>query len=431
MPPKNSAPRYEQEVYMNGLAWHKPPFTFQSDQWEEEARKVLSANSFGYVRGNAGTSETYNKNLAAFQRWSILPSRLVPSFRDDEGRELMADTTTKVLGHELPFPMAAAPVGVQKIFHAEGEIASARATGGVGIPYVMSTASSTSIEDVAAAHDQGAKKNNKAPVRWFQLYWPSREHDDITISMLRRAKDAGFTALFVTLDTYTQGWRPADQDNGYNPFIHPDRVGVQIGLTDPVFKEHFQKKYGKPISEEIGDEYGITQAGGIGDAAREWTYTIVPGHSKSWEDLEFLKKHWDGPIVLKGIQTVADARKAVEAGMAGIVVSNHGGRQHNGGVSSLGVLPRIVDAVGDKLDVLFDSGIRSGVDIIKAIALGAKCVLVGRPYIYGLAIGGEDGVKHILRSLWGDALLNLHLGGQRDLSEVNRDMLIKEDDLFR
>ncbi|KAG9694133.1 FMN-dependent alpha-hydroxy acid dehydrogenase, partial [Aureobasidium melanogenum] len=395
MPPKSSAPRYEQEVYMNGLAWHKPPFTFQSDQWEEEARKVLSANSFGYVRGNAGTSETYNKNLAAFQRWSILPSRLVPSFRDDEGRELMADTTTKLLGQELPFPMAAAPVGVQKIFHAEGEIASARATGGVGIPYVMSTASSTSIEDVAAAHDQGAKRNDKIPVRWFQLYWPSREHDDITISMLNRAKKAGFTALFVTLDTYTQGWRPADQDNGYNPFIHPDG------------------------------------AGGIGDAAREWTYTIVPGHSKSWEDLEFLKKHWDGPIVLKGIQTVADARKAVEAGMAGIVVSNHGGRQHNGGVSSLGVLPRIVDAVGDKLDVLFDSGIRSGVDIIKAIALGAKCVLVGRPYIYGLAIGGEDGVKHILRSLWGDALLNLHLGGQRDLSEVNRDMLIKEDDLFR
>ncbi|KAG9676913.1 FMN-dependent alpha-hydroxy acid dehydrogenase, partial [Aureobasidium melanogenum] len=431
MPADNAAVRYELEVYKNGLTWQRPPFTFQSGQWEEEARKVLSANSFGYVRGNAGTSETYNKNLAAFQRWSILPSRLVPSHRDDEGHELFSNTTTKVLGHELPFPMAAAPVGVQKIFHAEGELASARATASVGIPYVMSSASSTSIEDVAAAHTESAKKNNMAPVRWFQLYWPTREHDDITISMLSRAKESGFTALFVTLDTYAQGWRPADMDNGYNPFIHPDRVGVQIGLTDPVFKKYFQKKYGKPIGEQIGDEYGLTQGGSIGDAAREWTLILASGHSKSWEDLEFLKKHWDGPIVLKGIQTVADARKAVEVGMAGIVVSNHGGRQHDGGVSSLGVLPRIVDAVGDKLDVLFDSGIRSGADIIKAIALGAKCVLVGRPYVYGLAIGGEDGVKHVLRSLWGDALLNMHLGGQRDLSEVNRDMLIKEDDLFR
>lgn len=429
----NSTPgvvQYEQEVYKNGLASHQPPFTFQSAEWENRAKSVLSSNSWGYIHGNAGTGGTYAKNLKAFERWSLYPSRLVPSRKDADGNELFPDTSVEVLGQKLPFPMAIAPIGVQKIFHPEGETAASRAAASVGIPYILSTASSTSIEDVASAHDSGATKESPEPRRWYQLYWPSREHDDITISLLQRAKKAGYKALFVTLDTYILGWRPSDMDHGYNPFIHPDRIGVEIGLTDPVFQKHFQEKHGKPISKEVGDEHGITRGGSLGDAAGEWASIVFPGHSKSWEDLEFLKKHWDGPIVLKGIQTVADARKAVDYGMAGIVVSNHGGRQQDGGVSSLGVLPRIVDAVGDKLDIIFDSGIRSGADIIKAIGLGAKCVLVGRPYAYGLAIGGEDGVRHVLRSLWGDALMNMHLGGLRDLKEVNRDILVKEDDLF-
>jgi lactate 2-monooxygenase len=431
MPETPSAVQYEQQVYQNGLASHKPPFTFQSARWEESAHEILSSNSWGYIHGNAGTGSTYKKNLAAFERWSIYPSRLVPSRKDSTGNELFPDTGVEVLGHKLPFPMAIAPIGVQKIFHPEGERAAARAAANVGIPYILSTASSTSIEDVASAHDSGASSDGPAPTRWFQLYWPSREHDDITISMLERAKKAGYTALFVTLDTYILGWRPSDMDHGYNPFLHPDRIGVEIGLTDPCFRKHFEEKHGKPISSEAGDEHGVTRGGSLGNAAQEWASIVFPGHSKSWEDLEFLKKHWDGPIVLKGIQTVADARKAAEAGMSGIVVSNHGGRQQDGGISSLGALPRIVDAVGDKLDILFDSGIRSGADVIKAIGLGAKCVLVGRPYAYGLAIGGEDGVKHVLRSLMGDALMNMHLSGLRDLSEVNRDILIQEEHLFR
>jgi lactate 2-monooxygenase len=156
---------------------------------------------------------------------------------------------------------------------------------------------------------------------------------------------------------------------------------------------------------------------------------VFPGHSHTWEDVEFLQKHWDGPIVLKGIQTVADARKAAELGLAGIVVSNHGGRQQDGAIASLTMLPRIVDAVGEKLDIFFDSGIRCGADIIKALALGAKCVLVGRPYAYGLAIGGQDGVKHVLNSLMGDTIMNMHLGGLRGLSELNRDILIKDNEV--
>ncbi|KAI5211057.1 hypothetical protein AUEXF2481DRAFT_46726 [Aureobasidium subglaciale EXF-2481] len=425
--------RYEQEVYKNGLFFHKPAFTFQNDRWEEEAHRVLNANSWGYIHGSAGTGETYKKNLAAFRRFSILPNRLVPSRKDAEGNELFPDTSMEVLGHKLPFPMAMAPIGVQKIFHPLGEVAAAKAAGDVGVPYILSTASSTSIENVAKAHEQGAQSGNQspAPVRWFQLYWPSREHDDITISMLHRAEKAGFTALFVTLDTYTIGWRPYDMDNGYNPFIHPDRIGVEIGLTDPVFQKLFQEKHKRPATTKTSDHLGATiDDEDLGDAARLWTSIAFPGHSKSWEDLEFLKEHWKGPIVLKGIQTVADAKRAVGAGMAGIVVSNHGGRQQDAGASSLGCLSRIVDAVGDKLDILFDSGIRCGGDIIKAIALGAKCVLVGRPYAYGLAIGGQDGVKHVLRSLMGDTLLNMHLGGLTSTYDLKREILVKEDDMF-
>ncbi|KAG9603938.1 FMN-dependent alpha-hydroxy acid dehydrogenase, partial [Aureobasidium melanogenum] len=419
--------QYEQQVYQAGLTSHKPPFTFQSTEWEGKAHEVLDSNSWGYVHGNAGTSGTYNNNLESFKRYALCPSRLVPSRKDANGNELYPDTSVEVLGQKLPFPMAIAPIGVQKIFHPEGEIAVTKAAAETDIPYILSTASSTSIEDVAAANDSGGRPSGPAPVRWYQLYWPSREHDDITLSLLKRAKDSGYKALFVTLDTYVLGWRPSDMDHGYNPFIHPDRIGVEIGFTDPVFQRRFKEKHGHDISRGNLDEYGITKGATFGDAAKEWTQIVFPGHSHTWEDVEFLQQHWDGPIVLKGIQTVADARKAAELGLAGIVVSNHGGRQQDGAIASLTMLPRIVDAVGDKLDVFFDSGIRCGSDIIKALALGAKCVLVGRPYAYGLAIGGQDGVKHVLNSLMGDTIMNMHLGGLRNLSELKRDILIKDN----
>ena len=191
------------------------------------------------------------------------------------------------------------------------------------MPYILSTASSTSIEDVATANGDG--------VRWYQLYWPSNEHDDITASLLKRAKAAGYTALVVTLDTYMLGWRPSDMDNGYNPFLRADNIGVEIGFSDPVFQAKFKEQHGKEISEDVEK------------AAGQWAQTVFPGLSHSWEDIEFLKKHWDGPIVLKGIQTVADAKRAVEAGVQGIVVSNHGGRQQDGGTASLTQLPKIAD----------------------------------------------------------------------------------------
>lgn len=195
---------------------------------------------------------------------------------------------------------------------------------------------------------------------------------------------------------------------------------MAIGLTDPVFRASFKEKHGCEVEEDMGA------------AVAEWTRTVFPGLSHSWEDVKFLQQHWKKPIVLKGIQTVADARRAAELGVAGIVVSNHGGRQSDGGNSSLGALPRIVDAVGDRLDVFFDSGVRCGADMAKALALGAKMCLVGRPYVYGLALGGGDGVSHVLKSMLGDLELTLHLAGIQSVSQehLNRSVLVKESDLF-
>ncbi|KAJ5789883.1 uncharacterized protein N7518_006894 [Penicillium psychrosexuale] len=388
---------YENQVYEAGLSGQKPPITFNCGDWETLAKDRLSADSFGYVWGSAGTRETDDNNKKAFKKWGIVPSRLVKSG--------FPDLKTTLFGETFDYPIAMAPVGVQRIFHPDGEIASAKAAEKENVTYILSTASATSIEDVAKANGNGS--------RWYQLYWPLSENNDITVSLLSRAKASGYKVLVVTLDTYILGWRPSDLNNAYNPFIRADDIGVALGFSDPVYRRKFQEKHGKPIEEDVQT------------AAAEWAHTVFPGLSHGWEDLKFLQEHWDGPIVLKGIQTVADAKKAVEYGMQGIVVSNHGGRQQDGGIASLDVLPEIVDAVGNDLEIIYDSGVRSGADIIKALALGAKMVLIGRPYIYGLAIQGEQGVRHVLKSLLGDFNLTLHLSGISSVSpkHLNRSVL--------
>jgi lactate 2-monooxygenase len=258
-----------------------------------------------------------------------------------------------------------APVGVQQIFHEDKETGLSEVCSEIGVPYILSTASSSSIEEVA-------KSNGNGP-RWFQLYWP--QSDDITISLLKRAQASGYKVLVVTLDTWALAWRPADLDGGYVPFAKG--IGNATGFTDPVFRQKFREKFNATPEERVLQ------------ASNEWVGDIFSGAAHSWEQIALLKKNWEGPIVLKGIQHPEDAKLAVEAGVDGIICSNHGGRQLDGAVGSLEMLPEIVDAVGDKLTVLFDSGIRTGVDIIKALSLGAKAVLIGRPAIYGLAIGGK------------------------------------------
>ncbi|CAD6585187.1 MAG: hypothetical protein TREMPRED_004068 [Tremellales sp. Tagirdzhanova-0007] len=386
---------YQHEIYQQGLLGKKPRFSFDPTSWGPKAQSILAANAWGYVPGDAGLRETETNNLAAFRKWGIVPNRL-------SGVEI-PDIEVDVLGLKLPSPICAAPVGVLQLFHEDKELAVARACKQLRIPYILSTASASTIEETGEAYGDGHK--------FYQLYWPSRQHDEITISLLRRAKAAGYKALFVTLDTFILGWRPDDETHAFNPFLKPDHVGVALGLSDPVYKRFFKDQHGKDVEEDIST------------AAQAWAGIVFPGKDHRWEDLKFLKDNWDGPIVLKGIQTVADAKRAVEAGMQGIEATD-GGRQSDGGIASLDMLPDIAQAVGDDLDIFYDSGIRTGADIAKALALGAKAVLIGRPYVYGLAMGGQEGVEHVLKCLLGDLDLTLQLNGiesihKRDLNRSN------------
>lgn len=215
----------------------------------------------------------------------------------------------------------------------------------------------------------------------------------------------------MTLDTYIFGWITSDMDNGYRPFLRTDNIGVAIGFSDPVYRRFFRERYGKEIEDDMQT------------AAAVWAKIFIPGFAHSFEDLRFLREHWRGPIVLKGIQCVEDAIKAVdEYGIEGIYVSNHGGRQCDANVASLSVLAEIADAVGDRAEIIFDSGVRYGGDVAKALALGAKMVCLGRAYIYGLALAGEEGVRHVIRSILGELDLTLHLSG---VPSVRKDALNK------
>ena len=377
---------YQNEIYLQGLGGQLPPFTTDPESLEASARERLGPGPFWYVAGAAGTGATARANREAFDDWRIVPRMLTDATIRHVG--------TTVLGTEMPAPVLLAPIGVLSILHPDGELATARAAAELGLPMVLSTASSHTLEDVAEA-------NGDNP-RWFQLYWPN--DPDVCVSILDRAKKAGFTALVVTLDTWTLAWRPHDLDRAYLPFLRA--VGTAIPFSDPAFQAGLEKSPEDDLPMAI----------------LRWVQ-LFTGTDKSWDRLSFLREHWDGPIVLKGIQHVDDARKAVDAGVQGIVVSNHGGRQVDGAVGSLEVLPEIADAVGEDVDVLFDSGIRSGADIVKALALGAKAVLVGRPYVYGLAHGGQVGVRHVLRSLLADFDLTLGLSGHRSPAELSRDAL--------
>lgn len=294
-----------------------------------------------------------------------------------------------------------APIGVQAAYHEDGERGVAEACAELGVPFTLSTASTSTIEEVAAASGDGSP-------RWFQLYWPL--DDEFTASLLGRARASGYTVLVVTLDTFTMSWRPHDLDGGFLPFIKGQ--GVQVGFSDPVFRRKFA---------EASD--GDTPEDNPLFAAQAFIAQAFSGNAHRWEDLAVLRRHWDGPIVLKGILSAEDARLALKYGMDGIIVSNHGGRQLDGAVASLEMLPEIVDAVGENMTVLFDSGVRTGADIVKALCLGAKGVLVGRPVMYGLGIHGKEGAKHVLAGLLADLDQSMGLSCVKTVAELNRGML--------
>ncbi len=377
---------YQVEIYRAGLLGTPPAFTTDANALEESARQRMEPGPYWYVAGAAGVGGTARANREAFERWAIVPRML----RDTTHREL----ATTVLGTAMPAPVLVAPIGVQAILHPEGELATTRAAAALGLPMVLSTASSSTLEEVAQAGGDGP--------RWFQLYWPT--DDEVCASLLRRARAAGYTVLVVTVDTWTLAWRPHDLDGAYLPFLQG--LGTAIPYSDPVFRS----RLAKPPEEDLAG------------AVACWL-PMFTGTAPTWDRLPFLREHWDGPIVLKGIQHVDDARRAADAGMDGIVVSNHGGRQVDGAIAALDALPPIAAAVGDRVEVLFDSGVRTGADVLKALALGARAVLVGRPVAYGLAHDGEPGVRHVLRTLLADFDLTLGLSGYRTPAELTPDAL--------
>ncbi len=376
----------QMEIYLAGLQGQTPAQAFAPEELEEQARAVLPARAYVYVAGGAGAEDTVWANREAFRRWRIVPRLL----RDVSRRDLTID----LLGRRLPAPVLLAPIGVQGILHPDAELATARAAGSLGVPVVLSTVSSTPLEAVAEALGD-------AP-RWFQLYWP--KEPALAASLVGRAERAGYTALVVTLDTYLYGWRERDLQQAWLPFTHGQ--GIANYLTDPVFRAALPS----PPEQDPA-------------AAARHFLNVVSNAALTWDDLAWLRRQTRLPILLKGLLHPDDARRAVEHGMDGVIVSNHGGRQVDGAVAALDALPAMVEAVGGRAVVLFDGGIRRGADVFKALALGAQAVLLGRPYCWGLAVGGEQGVRDVLRNLLADVELTMGLAGCVACADIRRDNL--------
>jgi lactate 2-monooxygenase len=366
-------------IYATGEA---PPAVTPED-WEALAREKLPQPAYDYVAGGAGSEATMRANLEAFYRRRIRPRML----SGNAEREL----SVEVLGTRSPGPFFLAPIGVLSIVHPDAELAVARAAAATGVPMILSSAASSSIEDVAAANGDGP--------RWFQLYWWN--DFDLAASLVARAENAGYGAIVVTLDTLTLGWRPRDLRNAYLPFLGGE--GIAQFTSDPLFRA----KLDKPPEEDTL-------------AAAMTALVTFPNLALSWSDLEWLRGRTQLPIVLKGILTAEDARLAREHGVDGVVVSNHGGRQVDGAVAALDALEEVRDALGSESTVLMDSGIRRGPDVLKALALGADAVLLGRPYVYGLGAAGQEGVELVIRHLLAEVDLTLALAGGNSVRTLDR-----------
>jgi lactate 2-monooxygenase len=365
---------YYREIYARGLGGETPAIPVAIADLERAAAEAMGPKAVNYVFAGAGGERTIDANREALDRCRIVPRML----RDVAARDL----STEILGTPMPAPLLLAPIGVQKVVHEDGELATARAAASVGLPMIASTASHFTLEQIAEA-------GGEAP-RWFQLYWPNDRA--IAASFVGRAEAAGYGAIVLTVDTFIPGWKPRDLQQAWLPFL--EGSGNANYMQDPVFRASLEQTPEEDLGAATGHYLGV-----------------LSNPSLNWDDLEWLRGITSLPIVLKGIQHVDDAREAVKRGVDGIVVSNHGGRQVDGAVGSLDALPPIAEAAGHDLTILFDSGIRSGSDAIKALALGADAVCLGRPYIWGLALDGQAGVETVLKMLLAELDLTLALCG--------------------
>ncbi|HET7445519.1 MAG TPA: alpha-hydroxy-acid oxidizing protein [Solirubrobacterales bacterium] len=378
---------YYREIYIRGLGGEKPIVPVAAAELEALARERMDERAVNYVWAGAGAEGTIRANREAFERHRIVARML----RDVSSRDL----STTVLGTAMPAPLLLCPIGVQEIVHPDGELATARAAAAVGVPMIASTAAHHPLEEIAAAGGPDAP-------RWFQLYWGSDKA--LVKSFLERAEAAGYEAIVLTVDCFVPGWKPRDLQQAWLPFL--EGVGVGNYFQDPVFRA--------ALAQTPEEDQGAATGHMLG---------LQANPALTWDDLAWLREQTPLPIVVKGIQHADDAREAVRRGVDGIVVSNHGGRQVDGAIGSLDALPAIADAVGGELAVLFDSGVRSGADVLKALALGADAVCLGRPYIWGLALEGQAGVEAVLKMILAELDLTMALCGLTKPSEITPDLL--------
>ncbi|MGV9835665.1 lactate 2-monooxygenase [Nocardia niigatensis] len=377
---------FQNEIYFNGLRGVVPAYPVSFAELAERAQSALPPSVWSYVAGGAGDERTQRANVAAFDRWGVIPRMFVGAKERDLSVELFGST--------WPAPVFMAPIGVIGLCAQDGhgDLATAKAAARTGVPMVASTLTVDPMEDVAA--ELGDTPG------FFQLYTPTDR--ELAASLVERAEQAGYRGIVVTLDTWVTGWRPRDLSTGNFPQLRGHCLANYF--TDPVFRASLAQ------SPEQDPQSAILR------------WIQVFGNPLTWADLPWLRSLTKLPLIVKGICHPEDARRVKDLGVDGIYCSNHGGRQANGGLPALDILAEVV-AAADGLPVLFDSGVRSGADIVKALALGASAVGIGRPYAYGLALGGVDGIVHVLRTLLAEADLIMAVDGYPTLKDLTPEAL--------
>lgn len=414
----------QSEIYRDGVAGRRPRIPVGYAQLERAAQRRLSRAAFAYIAGSAGLERTADANAEAFRRRRIVPRVL----RDVSARDL----SVELFGVRRPTPLLLAPIGVLELARRGGDAAAARAAAALGVPAVLSNQASQPMEEVVGAMEDVAP----AASRWFQLYWSSSR--DLVASLVERAERSGCEAIVVTLDTHVLGWRPRDLALGYLPFSRG--LGIAQYTSDPVFQQLVRERAAvasgprpTPTPAAVAAFASILRhhpgplreklRSGEPLAAVETFLDVFADPSLTWDDLAFLRERTRLPIVLKGVLHPDDARRALDAGVDAVQVSNHGGRQIDGEVAALDALPGVVEAVDGRAPVIFDSGIRGGADAVIALALGARAVAIGRPYAYALAVAGEAGVRELLRNTIAELDITLGLAGVRSVAELDAGIL--------
>ncbi|MEO6471232.1 MAG: alpha-hydroxy-acid oxidizing protein [Aeromicrobium sp.] len=409
------------QIYREGVFGRRPVVPVEPAALEDAAKRRMSPAAWSYVAGSAGQQRTARDNVAAFDGHRIVPRMLV----DVDRRDL----SVEFLGRMLPAPVMFAPIGVLEMAHPDAEKAVATAARELGLPMVISTQGSLPMEETA-------KVLGDSP-RLYQLYWSS--NDDLVESFVSRAEAIGSDAIVVTLDTHVLGWRTRDLDLAYLPFARAE--GIAQYTSDPVFRRLVDERASRPSAEPT-PRPTLAAVRALLSMARHWPGGLVENlrsplpraavdtfldvfsrSSLTWDNLVFLRERTSLPIILKGIQDPRDAALALDHGIDGLVVSNHGGRQVDGAIASLDALPGVVKEVNGRIPVLFDSGIRSGADVFKALALGADSVLIGRPWVYGLALAGSDGVRAVMQHILAELDLTMALSGVSSVAGITTDLL--------